>query len=61
MGLNLTGPYPTLIRVNYYLVIIDYFSKWVDLIPLKHTSVKSVVTKFFKKLYLNMAVLASGI
>ncbi|KFM73878.1 Retrovirus-related Pol polyprotein from transposon 297, partial [Stegodyphus mimosarum] len=51
IGIDLLGPYPRS-KVNksrYLLVIVDHFSKWLELIPLKRASAKIVVDSILNK------------
>ncbi|GFY31730.1 retrovirus-related Pol polyprotein from transposon 17.6 [Trichonephila clavipes] len=47
--LDLLGPYPvSRVRHNrYVLVIMDHFSKWVEIIPLKKASARVIADNFF--------------
>lgn len=46
--IRLIGLYPTYEKNNCFcLVIVDYFSKWVESIPLKRAFTKTVMTVFF--------------
>ena len=39
IGIDLMGPFPTTIRQKrFLLVIVDYFTRWVELFPLKSTT-----------------------
>lgn len=51
LGTDFIGPYPTYARhrCRYCLVIVDYFSKCVELTSLTRSLVKSVATAFFNQ------------
>jgi hypothetical protein len=47
VGIDLTGPLPKTRRGNIYiLVVIDYFTKWVELFPLPNTKAKTIAQIF---------------
>ncbi|CAF4354949.1 unnamed protein product [Rotaria sp. Silwood2] len=47
VGIDLTGPLPKTRRGNsYILVVIDYFTKWVELFPLANTKAKTIAQLF---------------
>ena len=47
VGIDLTGPLPKTRRGNVYiLVVIDYFTKWVELFPLPNTKSKTIAQLF---------------
>lgn len=48
-GLYKTGPYPfsTPKRYSYVLVNVDYFSKWVEFIPLRKAFERAITNGFF--------------
>jgi integrase-like protein len=47
-GIDFQGPYPSSFGNKYILVVVDYVSKWVEVIATR-TNDAIVVTKFFKK------------
>ncbi|KFM63797.1 Retrovirus-related Pol polyprotein from transposon 297, partial [Stegodyphus mimosarum] len=51
IGIDLLGPYPRshVNKARFLLVIVDHFSKWVELIPLKRASAKVVADSFLNK------------
>ncbi|CAF4344192.1 unnamed protein product, partial [Rotaria magnacalcarata] len=47
IGIDLTGPLPKTRRGNtYILVVIDYFTKWVELFALANTKAKTIAQIF---------------
>lgn len=47
VGIDLTGPLPKTRRGNLYiLVVIDYFTKWIELFPLPNTQAKTIAQIF---------------
>ncbi|CAF4555940.1 unnamed protein product, partial [Rotaria socialis] len=47
VGIDLTGPLPKTRRGNIYiLVVIDYFTKWVELFPLTNIKAKTIAQIF---------------
>ena len=50
VGIDLIGPYPLSNpnRYRFVLVITDYFSKWVEFVPLRKASTQDVATAFFE-------------
>ncbi|XP_072908082.1 gypsy retrotransposon integrase-like protein 1 isoform X1 [Hemitrygon akajei] len=43
LGLELTGPFPETVRGNTYILIVtDYFTKWVEAIPIQNRDALSV-------------------
>ncbi|GFV96612.1 hypothetical protein TNCV_3387061 [Trichonephila clavipes] len=50
VSLDLLGPYPASQpeRYRYILVIMDHFTKWVDVIPLRKASTKIVANTMFE-------------
>ncbi|CAF1387559.1 unnamed protein product [Didymodactylos carnosus] len=47
VGIDITGPLPKTRRGNtYILVVIDYFTKWVELFPLSSTKAKIIAQIF---------------
>ncbi len=47
VGIDITGPLPKTRQGNLYiLVIIDYFTKWVELFPLPNTKAKTIAQLF---------------
>jgi transposase InsO family protein len=47
VGIDLTGPLPKTRQGNLYiLVVIDYFTKWVELFPLPNTKAKTIAQLF---------------
>lgn len=52
IGIDVISFYPTFLRhrCRYCLIIIEYFSKWVELVPLQRVFAKSVVSAFFNYL-----------
>lgn len=47
VGIDLTGPLPKTRRGNIYiLVVIDYFTKWVELFPLANIKAKTIAQIF---------------
>jgi hypothetical protein len=51
VGMDIIGPYPQSSQHEYrwILIVIDYFSKWVELIALKSTEAKYIVDKLKRK------------
>ncbi|CAF4929902.1 unnamed protein product [Rotaria socialis] len=37
-GMDILGPLPTTTRQRFLLVVVDYFTRWVELFPLKSTT-----------------------
>jgi len=51
LGIDITGPHPTSSRGNrYVLTIIDHFSKWVELYPMKNQEATTVARIIFDKI-----------
>ncbi|CAF3358581.1 unnamed protein product [Rotaria socialis] len=47
VGIDLTGPLPKTRRGNsFILVVIDYFTKWIELFPLANTKAKTIAQVF---------------
>jgi hypothetical protein len=47
VGLDITGPLPTTRRGNrFILVVVDYFTKWVELFPLQSTKATTIAQIF---------------
>ena len=50
IAIDLQGPYPKSKRGNKYILVVgDYFTKWVDAIPLKNTTAEYVAKKLVNK------------
>ena len=47
-GINFMGPYPSSFRNQYILIVVDYVSKWVEVIVCK-TNDNKVIVKFLKE------------
>ena len=47
-GIDFMGPFPNSFGNQYILVVVDYVSKWVEIIPCKSNDNK-VVVKFLKR------------
>jgi hypothetical protein len=47
VGIDITGPLPTTRRGNrFILVVVDYFTKWVELFPLQSTKATTIAQIF---------------
>ncbi|CAF5213997.1 unnamed protein product, partial [Rotaria magnacalcarata] len=47
LGIDITGPLPKTRRGNIYiLVVIDYFTKWIELFPLANTKANTIAQIF---------------
>ena len=46
-GMDLMGPFPSSFSNLYFLLTVDYVSKWVEAIP-THTNDASVLAKFLR-------------
>lgn len=48
VGVDLLGPYPRSAhgKFRYLLVIVDHFSKWVEIVPLRRASAQAVTNAF---------------
>jgi predicted aspartyl protease len=48
VGVDIVGPLPRTVRRNLYvLVVIDYFTNWVEAAPLKTLTAKEAIDKFY--------------
>src|SRR3978361_427153 len=51
MGADILGPLPTTKQGNrYILVFTDHFSKWIEVFPLKETSVKTIAKYYVENI-----------
>uniref|UniRef100_H3AGU4 Gypsy retrotransposon integrase-like protein 1 n=1 Tax=Latimeria chalumnae TaxID=7897 RepID=H3AGU4_LATCH len=52
-GVDLTGPLPRTQRGNtHILVFVDYFSKWVEVFPVKETTSQVAAKKFVEEVFM---------
>ena len=43
LGIDITGPHPTYSKSNVYiLTVIDHFTKWVELIPMRNQEASTI-------------------
>jgi hypothetical protein len=50
IAIDIQGPYPKSKRGNKFILVVgDYFTKWVDAIPLKNITAKYVAKKLVNK------------
>lgn len=58
VGLDLIGPYRSSEKNNchFCFVFVDYFSKWVELVPLKRTLAKTMATALFSNFISNLGL-----
>uniref|UniRef100_H3A4B4 Gypsy retrotransposon integrase-like protein 1 n=1 Tax=Latimeria chalumnae TaxID=7897 RepID=H3A4B4_LATCH len=53
VGVDFTGPLPRTQRGNtYILVFVDYFSKWVEVFPVKEATSQVAAKKFVEKVFM---------
>lgn len=51
-GMDIMGPFPRSIRQNeYLLVVVDYFSKWVEVFPMRSAKSTSIVCILNKEIF----------
>lgn len=51
LGMDLMGPFPTSKKQNtYLLVIVDYYTKWVEMFPLRDAKTQKIVNILWEEI-----------
>ncbi|RXN19011.1 protease reverse transcriptase ribonuclease h [Labeo rohita] len=52
LGMDIMGPFPRSTRQNeYLLVIVDYFSKWVEVFPMRNAKATTIVRILLEEIF----------
>lgn len=52
LGMDIMGPFPRSTRQNeYLLVVVDYFSKWVEVFPMRAAKATTIVHILIEEIF----------